>query len=212
VELHEGDAEGEEGSCVGAGSPRQVLPQRHHREEGDDADGDDPGVQSAQADVAEDDAFVLPLDDGEQYDRGAARAQSSSRNALNSTGVSEPEARTSSAWWRIGAYRKAAGTAGTWVRRESTPAALARFLLGAMGLAPVLSFPAPLLECGVAELGASPVRQGFRGLRSPLRPERMSHRLDLPKKVSFDLFAEAVEPHTLATARLVGKCTKISTP
>jgi hypothetical protein len=32
-------------------------------------------------------------------------------------------------------------------------------------------------------------------------------RLDLPRKVSLDAFTRAVEPHTLATARLVGRFT-----
>jgi Raf kinase inhibitor-like YbhB/YbcL family protein len=36
-------------------------------------------------------------------------------------------------------------------------------------------------------------------------------RLDVPKKVSFDAFTNAVEPHTLATASLVGRFTKIRT-
>ena len=36
-------------------------------------------------------------------------------------------------------------------------------------------------------------------------------RLDLPRKVSLDAFTEAVEPHALATARLVGKFTKVRT-
>lgn len=34
-------------------------------------------------------------------------------------------------------------------------------------------------------------------------------RLDLPRKVSFDAFTRAVEPHALATAKLVGRFTKI---
>jgi Raf kinase inhibitor-like YbhB/YbcL family protein len=34
-------------------------------------------------------------------------------------------------------------------------------------------------------------------------------RLELPKKVSLDAFTNAVEPHVLATAKLVGKFTKI---
>jgi Raf kinase inhibitor-like YbhB/YbcL family protein len=36
-------------------------------------------------------------------------------------------------------------------------------------------------------------------------------RLDLPKKVSLEAFTSAVEPQTLATARLVGRFTKIRT-
>lgn len=36
-------------------------------------------------------------------------------------------------------------------------------------------------------------------------------RLDLPKKVALDAFTRAVEPHVLATAKLVGKFTKIRT-
>lgn len=34
-------------------------------------------------------------------------------------------------------------------------------------------------------------------------------RLDLPRKVSLDAFTSAVEPHVLATAKLVGRFTKI---
>jgi phosphatidylethanolamine-binding protein (PEBP) family uncharacterized protein len=34
-------------------------------------------------------------------------------------------------------------------------------------------------------------------------------RLELPKKVSFDAFKSAIEPHLLATATLAGKFTKI---
>jgi Raf kinase inhibitor-like YbhB/YbcL family protein len=36
-------------------------------------------------------------------------------------------------------------------------------------------------------------------------------RLELPKKVALDAFTNAVEPHVLATAKLVGKFTKIRT-
>lgn len=36
-------------------------------------------------------------------------------------------------------------------------------------------------------------------------------RLDLPKKVSLDVFTKAAEPHALATAKLVGKFTKTRT-
>jgi Raf kinase inhibitor-like YbhB/YbcL family protein len=36
-------------------------------------------------------------------------------------------------------------------------------------------------------------------------------RLGLPRKVSLDAFAKAVEPHALATAKLVGRFTKVRT-
>jgi hypothetical protein len=49
VERHQGVAEGDKGGWVGAGRPGQVLPQRHDRKQGDDADGNDSGFERAKA-------------------------------------------------------------------------------------------------------------------------------------------------------------------
>ncbi len=59
------------GQCseVGAGDAR--LPQRHHRQEGEDADGNDPGFHGAKTDITKGDAFILPFDDRIQRDGGA---------------------------------------------------------------------------------------------------------------------------------------------
>ena len=49
----------------------EVLPQGDHRKHADDADGDDGGLDDTRGDIAERDALVLPLEDGEQGDGGA---------------------------------------------------------------------------------------------------------------------------------------------
>ena len=50
---------------------RQVVPQHHDGQDADDAGDDDGGFQETAADIPESDAFVLPLDDRIQRDRGA---------------------------------------------------------------------------------------------------------------------------------------------
>jgi hypothetical protein len=50
---------------------RSLLPQRHNRKEAEDADGDEGAFNDTSRDIAESDAFVLPLEDREQRDGGA---------------------------------------------------------------------------------------------------------------------------------------------
>jgi hypothetical protein len=61
----------DERGSVCAGSSREVLPQGHDRKEADDADDDYGGFKDTSGDIAEGDAFALPLDDGPQRDGGA---------------------------------------------------------------------------------------------------------------------------------------------
>ena len=64
-------ADREEQGRICAGSSRNVLPQGHYRKEADDADDDDGGFKDASGDIAKGEAFVLPLEDRKQRDRGA---------------------------------------------------------------------------------------------------------------------------------------------
>ena len=50
---------------------RSLLPQRHERKEAEYADGDEGAFNETSRDIAESDAFVLPLEDGKQRDGGA---------------------------------------------------------------------------------------------------------------------------------------------
>ncbi|HEY1003650.1 MAG TPA: hypothetical protein VGD83_28810 [Streptosporangiaceae bacterium] len=72
-----------------------VLPQGHDRQNADDAGDDDGGFQKTAADIAQGDAFVLPLDDG--YSVTAvpitAMARITSDNAPKNTRVSAPAPR-----------------------------------------------------------------------------------------------------------------------
>jgi hypothetical protein len=64
--------------------------------------------------------FVVPLDDGEQRDRGADNAEGADHfqeRAQRHANVSGTEPGTWPAWFRIGRYRKASGTEVTWVMR-----------------------------------------------------------------------------------------------
>ena len=63
------------GVIVLTGAGAKALLQRHDREQGDNANGDNAGFERSQAHVAESEGFVLPLDDGEQRNGGADNAQ-----------------------------------------------------------------------------------------------------------------------------------------
>jgi hypothetical protein len=66
MNCNESPADRDQRGLVRAGDAR--LPQRHHRQEADDADDNDRGFQGAQADVTKGDAFILPPDDRKQRD------------------------------------------------------------------------------------------------------------------------------------------------
>ena len=69
VERGRDDLRGQPGP-VRAGGSRQVLPQGDDRKEADEADDDDGRFKDTRRDIAKGDGFALPLDDGEQHDRG----------------------------------------------------------------------------------------------------------------------------------------------
>jgi hypothetical protein len=51
--------------------PAKSSPQRHDREQADQADDDDDGLDDTTGDVAERERLALPLDDGPQHDGGS---------------------------------------------------------------------------------------------------------------------------------------------
>jgi hypothetical protein len=67
----ESPADRDQGGRIRRPGPANLLSHRHDGQEGHDAHADDGGLEGAQADVAERDTLVLPLDHGEQDDRGA---------------------------------------------------------------------------------------------------------------------------------------------
>jgi hypothetical protein len=71
VDRHERLANSDERASVGASSSRHIFPQRHDRNDADDADVDDSSFRQTAAHAAQRDAVVLPLDDRVQRDRGA---------------------------------------------------------------------------------------------------------------------------------------------
>ena len=119
--------------------------------------------------------FVVPLDDGEQRDRGADEAEGADH-------FQERAQRHASVRDRAGdvagvvqdrAVQEGRGNRGD-VGNEVAYACSYRelSLLVSMRLPPS-RFSANLLDCGSAEPAASPARYGFRGLPSPFGPERV---------------------------------------
>jgi hypothetical protein len=69
MERHQRLTSGEERGCIRARTC--LLAQRHDCKEAEDADGDEDAFHNTRRDVAENEDFVLPLEDRVQHDGGA---------------------------------------------------------------------------------------------------------------------------------------------
>src|SRR3954465_12043117 len=120
----EGVAGRDERGRIGAGTTGDVAAQRDDREQADDADEDEAGLQDPGGDEAESGRFALPPRQREQHHGGAhaGQRQGDLEEGPHMTPVVLPAPRTKSAWSRRGAYSLSVGIDVANVIRYSTPA------------------------------------------------------------------------------------------